>query len=853
MENGNLAFETQKIIDVDMEKEVKRSFIEYSMSVIAARALPDVRDGMKPGQRRIMYAMYEDHLTSDKPFRKSATTVGNVLGRYHPHGDSAVYGTMVRMAQDFSYRYPLVEGHGNFGSVDGDGAAAYRYTEARMAKIADELMKDLEKEVVDFVPNFDNRLREPKVLPSRFPNLLVNGAMGIAVGMATNIPPHNLGEVIDATIFRMDNPDCEVLDLMDHLKGPDFPTRATIYGVNGIVQAYTTGRGRVMVRAKAEVDEDKHKIFITEIPYGVNKSLLCEAIAGLVKDKRIDGIADMRDESGRDGMKIVIDIRRDANGQVVLNQLYKYTELQSTCAINMLALVNNEPKILSLPQILDLYIDHQKSVIYRRTQFELEKAKARAHIFEGYHIAIDNIDLIIEIMKTSMSIPEAKQRLMSEFFTISYKDGYENELGDVRQLSEAQAQAIVEMTLGRLTGMERDKIEDELARLHGIILELQGILDDGSKIVQIIKDEMLEIKRKYSDQRRTEIIAATDDIDLEDLIEKHECVITMTHSGYIKRQPADTYSAQRRGGKGIIGMTTKEDDFIERVVGVHSHSYLMLFTSQGRVHTRKAYQIPEASRTAKGTNIVNVLELLPDEKITSMISVEGFNEGEYLTMVTKNGVIKRTLLTEYEYQRKSGKIALRLDEDDELVFVMHTKGESEIILATRYGNAVKYTEENVRCMGRTARGVRGISLRGGDYVTGVAIVEAGKKLVTVTENGFGKTTDFDDFRVMKNRGGFGVVCHKLSDKTGDLCGIACVSDDDDLMMITDSGTIIRTPVADIPTYSRTAGGVIMMRLNDGQKLVNFTRVPHEDQEAEGEIAQDPEATPAVSDEQITQE
>ena len=844
MENENIEFRDQKIIDVDMEKEVKRSFIEYSMSVIAARALPDVRDGMKPGQRRIMYAMYEDHLTSDKPFRKSATTVGNVLGRYHPHGDAAVYGTMVRMAQDFSYRYPLVEGHGNFGSVDGDGAAAYRYTEARMAKIADELMKDLEKEVVDFAPNFDNRLREPRVLPSRFPNLLVNGAMGIAVGMATNIPPHNLGEVIDATIFRMDNPDCEVLELMDYLKGPDFPTKATIYGVNGIIQAYTTGKGRVMVRAKAEIEEDKHRIIVTEIPYGVNKSMLCEAIANLANEKRIEGITDIRDESGRDGMRIVIEHRRDANAQVILNQLYKYSQMQDTCAINMLALVNNEPKVLSLPQILDHYIAHQKSVIYRRTQFELEKAKNRAHIFEGYHIAIDNIDRIIEIMKTSMSIAEAKQRLMEEFFTVTYKDGYENELGNIRQLSEVQAQAIVEMTLGKLTGMERDKIEDELAKLHAIIVELEGVLADPAKIAQIIKDEMNEIKRKYSDPRRTEIIAATDDIEFEDLIEKHDCVITLTNAGYIKRQPADTYSAQRRGGKGIIGMTTKEDDFIEKVVGVHSHSYLMLFTSCGRVHTRKAYQIPEASRTAKGTNIVNVLELTPDEKITAMISVDGFNEGEYLTMVTKKGVIKRTLLSAYEYQRKNGKIAISLDEDDELVFVMHTTGDKEIILATRYGNAVKYSEDNVRPMGRTARGVRGIKLRGDDYVTGVAIVDEDKKLVTITENGFGKRTEFSDFRVMKNRGGYGVVCHKISEKTGQLCGIKTVAEDDDLMMITNSGTIIRTPVSDVPTYSRGAGGVIVMRLSEGQSIANFTSVPHEEAE---------EAVEAVTEEVVVTE
>ena len=830
MEKENLEFREQKIVDVEMEKEVKKSFIEYSMSVIAARALPDVRDGMKPGQRRIMYAMYEDNLTYDKPFRKSATTVGNVLGRYHPHGDSAVYGTMVRMAQDFSYRYPLVEGHGNFGSVDGDGAAAYRYTEARMAKISDQLMADLEKEVVDFVPNFDNRRREPKVLPSRFPNLLVNGSMGIAVGMATNIPPHNLGEVIDATIFRMENPECTVPELMEYVKGPDFPTYATIYGTQGILQAYTTGRGRVMVRAKANIEEDHHRIIFTEIPYGVNKSELCKAIAALHKDKRVEGITDLRDESGRNGMRIVVEYRRDANPQVILNQLYKYSQLEDTCAVNMLALVNGEPKILSLPQILDHYIDHQKSVIYRRVNFDLEKAKARAHIFEGYHIAIDNIDRIIEIMKTSKSIPEAKERLMAEFFTVTFTDGFESELGNLRQLSDAQAQAIVEMTLGKLTGMERDKIEEELARLHALIIELEGILADPAKIIEIIKNEMSEIKRKFGDERRTEILPATDDIELEDLIEKHNCVITLTKAGYIKRLPANTYSAQRRGGKGIIGMTTKEDDFIETVAAVHSHSYLLLFTNLGKVHMRKAYQIPEASRTAKGTNIVNVIDMMPGEKITALISLEGFNDGEYLTMVTKQGVIKRTLITEYEYHRKGGKIALNLDEGDELVFVMHTHGDHDIIIATANGNAVRFTESNARPMGRTARGVRGIRLKDGDYVTGVAIVEEGKSLITITQNGYGKRTDYSDFREMKNRGGSGVQCHNINEKTGLLCGIASVCDEDDLMMITDSGTIIRTPVCDVPTYSRTAGGVIMMRLSEGQTLVNFTKVPKEEEE-----------------------
>ena len=832
--NENIEFLDQKIVEVDMEKEVKKSFIEYSMSVIAARALPDVRDGMKPGQRRIMYAMYEDNLTHDKPFRKSATTVGNVLGRYHPHGDSAVYGTMVRMAQDFSYRYPLVEGHGNFGSVDGDEAAAYRYTEARMAKISDELMADLEKEVVDFVPNFDNRRKEPKVLPSRFPNLLVNGSMGIAVGMATNIPPHNLGEVIDATIFRMENPESTVPELMEYVKGPDFPTYATIYGSAGIIQAYTTGKGKVMVRAKAEIDEDNRRIIFTEIPYGVNKSELCKTIANLVKDKRIEGITELRDESGRNGMRIVVEYKRDANGQVILNQLYKYSELQSTCAVNMLALVNNEPKILSLPQILDLYIEHQRSVIYRRVTFDLNKAKSRAHIFEGYHIAIDNIDRVIEIIRSSKSIPEAKERLMAETFEVKFNDEFAAMLGggDIRQLTDVQAQAIVEMTLGRLTGMERDKIEDELSRLHALIVELEGILADPEKINNIIKEEMLEIKRKFGDERRTEILPATDDIDLEDLIEKHNCVITLTKAGYIKRLPADTYVSQHRGGKGIIGMSTKEDDYVDTVAAVHSHSFLLLFTNYGKVHMRKAYQIPESSRTAKGTNIVNVIEMLPGEKITALISLEEFSDQEYLTMITKQGVIKRTLLSEYEYHRKGGKIALALDEGDELVYVMHTHGEYDVIIATRNGSAVRFTEQNVRPMGRTARGVRGITVRDGDFVTGVALVEEGKSLITITENGYGKRTPYSDFREMKHRGGVGVQAHNLTEKTGKLCGIASVDDDDDLMMITDAGTIIRTPVRDVPSYSRTASGVIMMRLSEGQTLVNFTKVKREEEEIE---------------------
>ena len=827
-------FENQKITDINMEKEVKRSFIEYSMSVIISRELPDVRDGMKPGQRRVIYAMYEDHLTHDKPFRKSATTVGNVLGRYHPHGDSSVYGTMVRMAQPFSLRYPLVEGHGNFGSVDGDPPAAYRYTEARLDKIADEMTRDLEKNVVDLVPNFDNRLREPSVLPSRFPNFLVNGSVGIAVGMATNVPPHNLGEVIDGTIYRMENPECSIDDLMQFIKGPDFPTYATIHGTSGIRDAYTTGKGRIYVRAKASVEEENCRIVITEIPYMVNKSMLVSSIADLHKDKRIEGITGLRDESDRTGMRIVVEYRKDVNGQVILNQLYKYTQLQDTCSVNFLAVVDQEPKILNLAQILDYYIDHQKSVIRRRTEFDLDKAKARAHIFEGYKIANDNIDEIVEIMKTSESIAASKVTLMERF-----------------GLTEIQAQAIVEMTLGRLTGMERQKIEDELNRLYALIAELEGILADDAKIIAIIKEEMLEIKRKYNDERRTRIEQAIDDIDLEDLIERHNCVVTMTSAGYIKRLPSDTYAAQHRGGKGITAMATREEDFIERLEAVYSHSTLLFFTNTGRVQAMRAFQIPEASRTAKGTNIVNLLELANGEKITAMISVNEFTEGEYLTMVTKQGIIKKTLLSEYEYQRKGGKIGISLDEGDELLFVTKTNGENELILATREGNAVRFDESNVRPMGRNARGVRGIRLKGDDYVVGVVNVDENKKLLSVTENGFGKRTDFEDFRLMKNRGGGGVICHNLTEKTGMLAGIIAVDDDDDVLMITDSGVIIRTPASDISIYSRTASGVIVMRLEKDQKIANVTKTAKEEVKEEEENAVQNEAP--ASEEATAQE
>ena len=824
----SIEFPEQKIVPVDIEKQVRQGFIEYSMSVITSRALPDVRDGMKPGQRRILYAMYEDNLTYDKPFRKSATTVGIVLGRYHPHGDSAVYGTMVRMAQPFSYRYPLISGHGNFGNVDGDGAAAYRYTEARLSKIADEMMTDIEKNVVDFVPNFDNSRKEPVVLPSRFPNLLVNGSIGIAVGMATNIPTHNLGEVIDGTLAMMDNPDITVPELMQYIKGPDFPTYASIYGTRGIREAYETGRGRIAVRATAEIEEEHRRIVFTEIPYMVNKSMLIESIADLVNNKRIDGITYLRDESGRGGMRIVVEYRRDANPQVILNQLYKYTQLQDTCAVNMLALDNGVPRIFSLPEILKNYIAYQEGIITRRTQFDLDKALAEMHIYEGYKIAIDHIDEIIELIKKSASVSDAKANLMAKY-----------------GLTDVQAQAIVDMTLGKLSGMERQKIEDRLAYLEARVDELRGILADESKVKGILREELTAIKEKFADERRTRIVEATDDIDLEDLIERHTCVVTLTNAGYIKRLPADTYTAQHRGGKGLIGMTTKEEDFIEKVVVANSHSYILFFTNNGKVYMRKVYQIPEASRTAKGSNLVNLIEMESGERVTAMIEVPSFAEEGYLTMVTKNGIIKRTPLSEYEYQRKGGKRAISLDEGDELVFVRRTEGDTEIIIATHDGSAVRFEESGARAMGRTARGVRGIRVAEGDEVCGVALVEAGKKLVTITENGYGKLTDFEDFRTMKNRGGKGVAAHGLSEKTGALASIATVDSEDDLMLITNEGMIIRTPVTDIPTYSRTAGGVRVMRLGEGEKIVNFAKVARAtDEDIERANAEVPDDMPA---------
>ena len=810
----NIEFPDQKIVPINMEKEVTKSFIEYSMSVIVSRALPDARDGMKPGQRRILYAMYEDNLTYDKQFRKSATTVGNVLGRYHPHGDSAVYGTMVRMAQPFSYRYTLIEGHGNFGSVDGDPPAAYRYTEARLSKMSNEMMRDIEKDVVKWDVNFDNTRREPTVLPSRFPNLLVNGAVGIAVGMATNIPPHNLGEVIDGTVYLMDHPDAGVSELMQFIKGPDFPTGAGIYGTSGLYEAYSTGRGKVQVRSKAEIEEDKHRIIISEIPYMVNKSELVKAMADQVRDKKIEGITDIRDESGRAGMRIVVDCRKDANCQVILNQLYKNTLLQDTCSIIMLALVDGEPKILPLRELLKVYIRHQEGVIKRRVKFDLDKAMREAHINEGYKIAIDNIDEVITIIRNSPDTPTARENLKNRF-----------------SLTDEQSQAIVQMTLGRLSGLERQKVEARLAELYASIREYKDILSSEGRINEIIKNEMIEIKEKFSDDRRTTIEEVENEIMLEDLIERENVVITLTHEGYMKRQSADAYSAQRRGGRGVIGMTTKEEDYIERLAYVDSHSYLMLFTDSGRVHMIKAYRVPEASRTAKGTNVVNLTELSPDEKITVMLSVPekdvDVDGDNFLVMLTEQGTIKRTRLEEFRLQRKGGKAAISLDDKDRLVFAAVTHGKSDVMIVTAGGLGARFDENKVSVMGRSAHGVRGISLRDGDRVAGACIIEKTEgwsdehKLLIISENGLGKKVSPDEFEA-KGRGIMGMIAQKLSDKTGDICGIAVCTEDEDVMMITNDGTMIRTPVCGIPVYGRSAAGVIVMKLDEESKIVNFT-------------------------------
>ncbi len=833
-EERSIEFPDQKIVDVDMERELRKSFIEYSMSVIVSRALPDVRDGLKPGQRRILYAMYEDSLTYNRPFRKSATTVGNVLGRYHPHGDAAVYGTMVRMAQSFSLRYPLVEGHGNFGNVDGDPPAAYRYTEARMSRIADEMLRDIERETIAWNRNFDNTRREPSILPSRFPNLLVNGSVGIAVGMATNIPPHNLGEVIDGTIYLMDHPDATVADLVQIIKGPDFPTGATIYGTNGIIEAYTTGSGRIRVRAKATVDEEKRTIFITEIPYMVNKSMLIQAMAQQVKDKKIDGVTALRDESGRDGMKIVVEYRRDANGQLILNQFYKYTQLEDTCSVNMLALVRGEPKILSLKQVLTEYIRHQESVITNRVKFDLDRALKEAHIFEGYKIAVDNIDEVVHIIRSSADVNDAKTNLIARF-----------------ELSDAQASAIVAMTLGRLSGMERMKIEQHLQELYKNIEEYRAILADEGRVKQIIKDEMTEIRDRFGDPRRTEIVEAENDIVYEDLIEREDCVVTLTAGGYIKRISADTYTAQNRGGKGVIGMTTKEDDVVEKMAVVHSHATLLLFTNVGKVYARKSYRIPDAGRTAKGTHIVNVLPIEQGEVVTSLLAVDDdFPDDQYLVMVTKKGRIKLTSLGEYRLNLNTtspGKKALKLLDGDELIFTGISDGTCDILMATRSGRALRIHESKVRAQGRTASGVRGVSFYPGtdDRVVSAAVLrpeaewQATHDVLTVGEYGHGKRFSMDEVNA-KGRGGKGMICHKITEKNGALAALLVVGEDDDVIFTTAGGTVLRTDAGAIAAHARTAGGVILIKLAAGD-TVRSAAACAKAEKAEEEIAELAEA------------
>ena len=836
-------YENQKILPVDLDREMKKSYIDYAMSVIAGRALPDVRDGLKPVHRRILYAMFEDGLTSDKPYRKSATTVGNVLGRYHPHGDASVYDALVRMAQPFSLRYPLIDGHGNFGSVDGDPPAAYRYTEARMAKISNALLADIKKNTVNFQPNFDEERKEPVVLPSRFPCLLVNGSNGIAVGMATNIPPHNLGEVIDGVCYVIDNPEADFDALCSIIKGPDFTTGGIIMGRSGIRSAYATGRGKIKVRARCEIEElpgGKSQIVVTEIPYMVNKARLVEAIANLVKDKRVEGISNIMDHSSREGMRIVIDIKRDANAQVVLNQLYNYTQLQDTCSMIMLALVpipsnpdKVQPRVLALREIIDYYIDFQKNVVERRTRFDLEKAQARAHILEGLKVATDqdNIDRIIAIIRQSKNEAEAKMNLCKEPFWVDQiallgiVDGEEH---FEFHLDEPQAQAIVDMRLGRLSGLEQQKIDDEYQELEGKIAGFMEILSSDKNMLDVVKKELLEIKHAYSDERRTEIANVADEIDIEDLIEEQDSTYTLTHFNYIKRIPTSAYRAQNRGGRGVNAMSTREEDFTRGLFTASTHDTLLFFTTQGKVYKLKGYQVPEAGRAAKGTNIVNLLELNPEEKVTAMFPIREFSEDKYMVFVTKMGIVKRIVLSDLQNIRKGGLRALSLNEGDVVVDVRLTDGNENILIATHEGKAITFDEVEVRSMGRDARGVRGIRLAEGDYVIGAARARAGARVLSITENGYGKCTPVEEFTV-HHRGGGGIMLHNLTEKTGLVAGIAVVDLDNDIMIITDDGVIIRTPVGQIRECGRGSQGVIVMRIAEDVKVISIVRTDHEEE------------------------
>lgn len=803
-----MEFNEGKVIPVDINKQMKSCYIDYAMSVIVGRALPDVRDGLKPVHRRILFSLHELGLYPEKGYRKCARIVGDVLGKYHPHGDSSVYDALVRLAQDFSMRYMLVDGHGNFGSVDGDSAAAMRYTEAKMNKIAVEMLRDINKNTVDFVPNFDGEEQEPSVLPSRFPNLLVNGSSGIAVGMATNIPPHNLCEIIDGTVKLIDNPELSSLELMSVIKGPDFPTGAIIMGSAGIRAAYETGRGKVVVRAKAEFEEEnsRHKIIVTELPYQVNKAKLIESIADLVKDKKIAGISDLRDESDREGMRIVIELKKDANPNVVLNLLFKHTKMQDSFGIIMLALVNNEPKVLNLKQILTHYIDYQKEVITRRTVFELDKAKARAHILEGLRIALDNIDEVINIIRGSKTSEIAKNSLIEVF-----------------SLSDKQATAILEMRLRRLTGLEREKIDEEYNELMKQIDYLNSILASEEKLLSVIKEEMIAIKEKYGDERRTKIDKVANEIDIEDLIQEEDVVITLTHSGYIKRISADTYSAQKRGGRGIQAMSTKEDDFVEHIMITSTHSDVLFFTNRGRVYKLRAYEIPEAGRTAKGTNIINLLQIEPNERIETVLTVRDNNKNGFLFMGTKKGIVKKTPIEEFKNLRKSGLIALNLKDGDELLKVKITRGDANIIIVTEKGLAVKFNEKDVRPMGRLASGVRGIHLKEDDVAVCMDIAVDEEKLLVISENGFGKRTPISEYK-LQTRGGVGLITYKISEKTGKVVGATLCKEDDELMLINSNGVVIRINVADISITSRSTMGVTLMRTENDEKVVAITKI-----------------------------
>ena len=822
-----------KIITVDIESEMKRSFLDYSMSVIVSRALPDVRDGLKPVHRRILYTMYENGLSPEKAYRKCADTVGAVLGRYHPHGDASVYDALVRLAQDFSMRYPLVDGHGNFGSVDGDPPAAYRYTEAKMSRISTVMLTDIDKDTIDYGSNYDDRLKEPLVLPSRFPNILVNGSTGIAVGMATNIPPHNLGEVIDAVVMLLDKPDATLEDIMAYIPGPDFPTGGIIMGRSGIRAAYATGRGKITLRGRAEIQEHKNgreKIVITEIPYMVNKARLIENIADLVKDKRITDISDIRDESDREGMRIVVELKRDANAQVVLNQLYNYTQLQDTVGVIMLALHNGRPQVMTLPQILRYYIDFQEEVLTRRTRYDLRKAKEREHILEGMKLVVDHTDEVIHIIRHSEDQNDAKKNLSERF-----------------GVTDEQAAAIVAMRLGQLSGMERIKIEEELAQILEKVADLEDILQRPERLRSILKGEILEIRQKYADPRRTEIQTVTGEVDIEDLIPVEDCVITLTHMGYIKRQPADTYRTQRRGGRGISGMNRREEDFVEELFFCSSHDYILFFTARGRAFRLKGYEIGESGRSSVGTNIVNLLQLESGEQVTAMIRVRPEDEGKYLCMVTEQGVIKRTELAAYKNLRKGGLIAVSLDDGDRLAWVRLTSGEEELIVATREGMAIRFSEGDVRSMGRSARGVRAIKLAGGDLVVGMAPAGEGIDILTVSENGQGRRTPSDQYR-MQSRGGSGVKNYD-TEKNGPVAGIVGITGEDDVILISNDGVIIRIRAEEISTQSRYGGGVRVMRMDEGSRLVSLCRAPREEEAAaEAEAAAEGNIDPAAGEE-----